>query len=196
MNLSLFLSTFVLIFVAELPDKTAFATLFLATCHNPFAVFLGAALAFVIQSFVAVCFGSLLSFFQPQVIHIISGLLFLVFAVMMWRREVPDVQDTSECELQPSAAQFSKSFSTAFMTIFVAEWGDLTQLATATLAVKYHQPLVIFTSATLALWAVTAIGVIIGNRAKDLINPLMLQKTAAGAFGVVGLGLLFNLGSG
>jgi len=191
MELNLFISTFALIFVAELPDKTAFATLFLATCHNPFAVFLGAALAFVIQSFVAVAFGSLLSLLPPQMVHITAGILFLVFAVMMWRRKQDDPEDVV-CDPQDKAAQFSKSLTTAFMTIFIAEWGDLTQLATATLAAKYNAPLIIFTSATLALWAVTAIGVIIGSRAKNLINPLLLQKTAAIAFGVVGLGMLFK----
>ncbi len=82
MDLNLFISTFVLIFVAELTDKTAFAALFLATSHDPFAVFLGVSGAFVIQSFVAVAFGSLLTFIPPQIVHIAAGILFLVFAVL------------------------------------------------------------------------------------------------------------------
>ena len=76
------------------------------------------------------------------------------------------------------------------MTIFMAEWGDLTQLATATIATKYHAPFIIFISATLALWTVTAIGVIIGSSAKSLINQRLLQRIASIAFGVVGVGLL------
>ena len=191
MELNLFFSTFALIFIAELPDKTAFAALFLATCHNPFAVFLGAAAAFVIQSFVAVAFGSLLSLFPPQIVHITAGLLFLVFAVMMWRRKQADGEEI-DCGPQGKAEQFSKSVTTAFMTIFIAEWGDLTQLATATLAAKYNAPFTIFTSSTLALWAVTAIGVMIGSRVKNMINPQLLQRVAAGAFGVVGMGLLLK----
>jgi putative Ca2+/H+ antiporter (TMEM165/GDT1 family) len=190
MGLDLFISTFALIFVAELPDKTAFAALFLATCHKPFAIFLGAAAAFLVQSFVAVAFGSLLNFLPPQFVHIIAGILFLVFAVIMWRREQPS--SDIDCEPQGKATGFSQSVTTAFITIFIAEWGDLTQLATATIAAKYHAPLIIFTSATLALWAVTAIGVIIGSRAKNLINQLLLQRTASIAFGVVGVGLLIK----
>lgn len=191
MELNLFFSTFTLIFIAELPDKTAFAALFLATCHNPFAVFVGAAAAFVIQSFVAVAFGSILSLFPPHIVHITAGLLFLVFAVMMWRRKQADGEEM-DCGPQGKAEQFSKSVTTAFMTIFIAEWGDLTQLATATLAAKYNAPFTIFTSSTLALWAVTAIGVMIGSRIKNLINPQLLQRTAAGAFAVVGMGLLLK----
>lgn len=189
MAFNLFVSTFALIFVAELPDKTAFAALFLATCHDPFAVFLGAAAAFVIQSVVAVAFGSLLSLLPPQFVHITAGLLFLVFAVLMWRRQEPEIA-ASDCEPEGKAMQFSQSVVTAFMTIFIAEWGDLTQLATATLVAKEHAPLTIFTAATLALWAVTAIGVVVGAQVKHWLQPQLLQRIAASAFTVVGIGML------
>jgi putative Ca2+/H+ antiporter (TMEM165/GDT1 family) len=78
------------------------------------------------------------------------------------------------------------------MTIFIAEWGDLTQLATATLAAKYHAPLTIFVSSTLALWSVAAIGVVVGCHMKKSIQPKLLQRTAASAFAVVGMVLLLK----
>ncbi len=192
MESNLFLSTFALIFVAELPDKTAFAALFLATCHHPFAVFLGAAGAFMIQSFVAVAFGSLLSLLPPQIVHVAAGILFLVFAVMMWRKEEPSIAEEVECDPKEKAGRFYQSVASAFMTVFIAEWGDLTQLATATLQAKYHAPITIFTSSTLALWLVTAIGVIVGCQVKKLIQPKLLQRTAASAFTVVGIFLLLK----
>ena len=86
----LFVSTFGLICVAELPDKTTFAALFLATCHNPFAVFIGAAAAFVIQSLVAVAFSSVISLLPSAFVHFVAGILFLLFAVLMWRRQDPE----------------------------------------------------------------------------------------------------------
>ncbi|OKH52696.1 hypothetical protein NIES2101_13740 [Calothrix sp. HK-06] len=190
METNLFISTFALIFVAELPDKTAFAALFLATCHHPFAVFLGAAAAFVIQSFVAVIFGSFLSVLPEQWVHVAAGILFLVFAILMWRRE--SECEEAKCDDKAKASRFFKSVTQAFLTIFIAEWGDLTQLATATLAAKYHAPITIFTSATLALWAVTAIGVIIGYRVKRFINPTFLQRMAATVFAIVGVGFLVH----
>jgi putative Ca2+/H+ antiporter (TMEM165/GDT1 family) len=191
MNLSLFFSTFALIFVSELPDKTAFAALFLATRHHPVGVFIGAAGAFVIQSVVAVAFGSIMSLLPPQIIHRFAGILFLIFAFMMWRREEPSAE---KCESGKSdqAAQFSQSAASAFMVIFIAEWGDLTQLATATIAANSHAPLTIFTSATLALWAVTAIGVVVGCQAKQFIQPKILQRVAVIAFTVAGLVLLVS----
>src|ERR1700678_1828031 len=150
-DLTLFISTFALIFVAELPDKTAIAALVLATRNNPWAVFIGSALAFLVQSMVAVLFGSLFGLLPPRVIHIGSGLLFLVFAVMMWTRR------QEEKEASKESLPFGKVVWTSFMVIFIAEWGDLTQLASATLVAKTRQPFTIFIAATLALWTTTAI---------------------------------------
>jgi len=187
----LFVSTFGLIFVAELPDKTAFAALFLATCHNPFAVFVGAAAAFVIQSLVAVAFGGVMSLLPPSLVHLAAGVLFLVFAVLMWRRQDPK-GDIPQSQCAERSLRFSKSLVAAFLTIFIAEWGDLTQLATATLAAKYSSPITIFTAATLALWAVTAVGVIVGCQAKKVIQPKLFQRVAATAFAIVGIVLLIE----
>jgi putative Ca2+/H+ antiporter (TMEM165/GDT1 family) len=82
----LFLSVFGVIFLAELPDKTALAALVLATKYRPLPVFLGAALALTVQSLVAVAAGGLLSLLPSHPVHIGAGILFLVFAVLMWRR--------------------------------------------------------------------------------------------------------------
>jgi len=187
----LFVSTFGLIFVAELPDKTAFAALFLATCHNPFAVFVGAAAAFVIQSLVAVAFGSVLSLLPSSFVHIGAGILFLIFAVLMWCRQEPK-DDAPQSPCGKKSVRFSKSMVSSFLVIFAAEWGDLTQLATATLEAKYSSPITIFTSATLALWAVTAVGVVVGRYAKKVIQPKLFQQVAATAFALVGLTLLIK----
>lgn len=192
MEFSLFLSTFALIFVAELPDKTALAALFLATSHNPLAVFLGAAAAFVIQSTVAIACGSLFTLLPPHFVHLAAGIMFCVYAVLMWRRKAPETA-AADCPSQGKMLRFSKSMATAFMTIFIAEWGDLTQLATVTLVAKYHSPGMIFVAATLALWAVTAIGVMIGSQVKHRIKPQLLQQIAASAFAVVGIGMLVRV---
>ena len=76
------------------------------------------------------------------------------------------------------------------MVIFIAEWGDLTQLASATLVAKTHQPLTIFLSATLALWSTSAVAIAIGHHAKKFIQPRLLQNIAAMAFAIVGILLL------
>ena len=52
---------------------------------------------------------------------------------------------------------------TAFVVIFVAEWGDLTQVLTANLAARYHAPLSVAVGATLALWTVAGLAVVGGH---------------------------------
>ena len=83
----LFVSTFVLIFVAELPDKTAFATLMLAMRKGPLAIFIGVAMAFVIRSVVAVSFGSALGLLPRQWVSIGAAVWFILSAFLMWRRK-------------------------------------------------------------------------------------------------------------
>jgi putative Ca2+/H+ antiporter (TMEM165/GDT1 family) len=183
---ALFFSTFALIFLAELPDKTAVAIVILASRHHPLAVFTGVALAFVVQNMVAVLFGSVFSLLPPHIVHMGSGILFLVFAFLMWFKR----EEKEESPGLRAKGNFWKIGWTSFVVIFIAEWGDLTQLAAATLVAKTHRPLTIFVAATLALWSTTALGVWVGHHAKKAISPPLLQKVAAVTFGIVGILLL------
>jgi putative Ca2+/H+ antiporter (TMEM165/GDT1 family) len=77
--------------------------------------------------------------------------------------------------------------------VFLAEWGDLTQLATAALAARYRAPVTVFAGATCALWAVTAIAVFVGHRAGKLLDPDLIQKIAAVIFAGLGVCLLIGV---
>lgn len=186
---TLFFTVFGLIFAAELPDKTALAALVLATRHRPFPVFLGAGAALAVQSLVAVVAGHLFSLLPHRPVQVAAGLLFLVSAVVMWVRK-----EESEEELEgdrPSAG-FWATTGLVFTIVFIAEWGDLTQLATAALAAQYRAPTIVFASATLALWAVTAIAVFVGNHAGKFLDPHLTQRVAAVLFALVGAALLVH----
>jgi putative Ca2+/H+ antiporter (TMEM165/GDT1 family) len=185
----LFASIFAVIFVAELPDKTALASLVLATRHRALPVLLGAAAALAIQSLVAVIAGSLLSLLPPRAVHIGSGVLFLVSAVLMWRKN----DEEPEAGKDGGQLGFARAFTMSFMVVFVAEWGDLTQIATAGFAARYKQPVLVFCAATAALWAVAAVAVIAGNRAGHLLNPKLTQKIAAVLFALVGVALIAGI---
>lgn len=191
-DLRLFWSVFAITFVAELPDKTAFAALILATRSNPWAIFLGGAAAFVLQSLIAVGAGSLVGLLPPQVLRIGSGTLFIVLGAFMWFRREPEEENL---DLQDSRGRFLRTIWISFVVIFIAEWGDLTQFSTALLAAKHGREHVatIFVAATLALWAVTAIAILIGNRARRAIHPKALQRIAAVALAAVGVAILLGL---
>jgi putative Ca2+/H+ antiporter (TMEM165/GDT1 family) len=187
---ALFFSVFGVIFVAELPDKTALAALVLATRHRPLPVLIGAATALTIQSVVAVAAGHLVSLLPPRPVHLAAGGLFLVSAVLMWRRKEESEGDVKD---PGNERGFWRSAWLVFVVVFIAEWGDLTQLATAGLAAHYHAPYVVFAGSTAALWAVAAIAVFIGHRAGKLLDPHLTKRVAAVVFALIGIALLSGL---
>jgi Ca2+/H+ antiporter, TMEM165/GDT1 family len=191
--LGLAFTVFTVIFLLELPDKTALAALLLATRHRPLPVFLGAAAAFVIQSAVAVIAGSLLSLLPREPIRIGAGILFLGMAALLIRRNLRKDEADEERAVEHEEARRHRPFITAFSVVFVAEWGDLTQLATAALQARYQQPVVVFTAATLALWAVSAIAVTLGNRLGAWVPERPLQFAAAGVMVLVAIALITGL---
>jgi putative Ca2+/H+ antiporter (TMEM165/GDT1 family) len=172
------------IFVAELPDKTALAAVVLATRHRPWPVLIGSGLALTVQSVVAVAAGSLIGRLDPRYVHIGSGIVFLVCAVLMWLRRSDDDDDHEAAE-----HGFWRALWTTFVVIFIAEWGDLTQIGTATLEARYEAWVTVLLASTAALWAVTAVAVLVGNRLGKALNPRFTQKAAAIVFAAIG-GLL------
>jgi putative Ca2+/H+ antiporter (TMEM165/GDT1 family) len=188
--LDLAVTVFGVVFVAELPDKTALTALVLASKYKPSPVFLGTALALAIQSAVAVAAGSLLSLLPSRPVHIGAGLVFLVSALVMWIRkeEVPEAGASLG-----DRASFWRAFTATFGVVFLAEWGDLTQLATAAFAAREHAPWVVFAASTLALWAVAGVAVIVGRRAAKFLSPHTTQRVAAVLFAAIGVALLTGL---
>ena len=186
MSLSLFATVFGVIFIAELPDKTALATLVLATRHKAMPVFIGAGLALTVQSIVAVLAGSLFAKLPSQYVHIGSGILFIVCALLMWLRK----EDHEEAAEEKAKAGFWRVLWTVFAVVFIAEWGDLTQIGTAAFEARYHAWLTIMLASVAALWCVAALAVFVGNRAGRLLDPKVTQKIAAAIFLVVGVVLL------
>jgi putative Ca2+/H+ antiporter (TMEM165/GDT1 family) len=184
-----FLSIFAVIFLAELPDKTTLASLVLATRHRALPVLLGAGGALAVQSLIAVGAGSLLSMLPGRVVHVGSGLLFLLSAVVMWVRR----EDEASVDDKPGVVTFGKSLWMAFAVVFVAEWGDLTQIATAGFAARLARPVLVFGAATAALWSVAVIAVTVGHRAGRMLNPDVTRRVAAIVFALAGAALIAGL---
>jgi putative Ca2+/H+ antiporter (TMEM165/GDT1 family) len=135
MNPSLFLSTFSPIFLAELPDKTAFATLLMSSKGRATAVFAGVALAFLVQSAIAVAMGGLIGLLPARWVHLGTGILFIGFALHSYFFHDKEEKETEEqINPNPGKGSFLKAAAKAFLVIFIAEWGDLTRLATASIA--------------------------------------------------------------
>lgn len=174
---------FGVVFLAELPDKTALAGLVLGTRYRAGYVFAGVAAAFALHVVLAVAAGSVLTLLPQQLVQVITGLLFLGGAFVLLRKK-----DDGEEEIKrPEDQSFWKVAGAGFMLILVAEFGDLTQIMTANLAARYDDPLSVGLGAVLALWSVAGLG-IVGGRALMKRVPLGLITRIA-ALLMTGLGV-------
>ena len=183
---ALFASTYALVFLSELPDKTALATMVMASRRPPLAVFSGVVGAFLVQSAVAVLLGGALSFLPRLWVRAGAGLLFLFVAWRLWTEE-----DGEELAADGDAAVgWGRAAGTAFLVVFLAEWGDMSQLATAALAAEHGRPLTVFAGAVSALASVTAVAVTVGHNLKTRLHPEKVRRLAAVLFAAVGVLIL------
>jgi Ca2+/H+ antiporter, TMEM165/GDT1 family len=166
---------FPVIFLAELPDKTMFASLLMATRGRPAQVWLGAAGAFLVHVAIATTVGVVLFAVLPrQAIDGVVAALFLFGALYAWREGTTDEGELVERERTRHGVVL-----TAFVVIFLAEWGDLTQILTANLAAKYHAALAVGAGSVLALWGVAGIAVASGQRLLRLVDVATVRKITA-----------------
>ena len=185
LSLPLILSTFGIIFIAELPDKTALAALVLATKYRARDVIIGAWLAFIIQTLVAIAAGGLLVLLPVQPVRIAAGAGFLVFAYLAFKRKEEEVEKEEE-EIVQKQKGTRPVWLASFLVIFAAEWGDLTQLATATLVAQQGNALSVGIGATLALWAVTVLAVVSGSQVNRVLSPERLNILSGALFACIG----------
>ncbi len=168
---------FSVVFLAELPDKSMFASLVLATRYRPSWVWAGVATAFAVHMVIAVTAGQLLTLLPQRVVDSVVAGLFVAGAAYLWvasfRAPRPgDADAASQSSVPPS---FLRAAGTSFTVIFMAEWGDITQLTAANLAARYD-PVLVFAGATLGLCAVAAIAVSVGAKSLNRIPMAWINR--------------------
>jgi putative Ca2+/H+ antiporter (TMEM165/GDT1 family) len=185
LDLAVVATTFALIFPVELPDKTFVASLVLATRYRPALVWVGVSLAFLVQCAVAVTAGGLISLLPSTVVSAAAGLLFLTGAVVLWRGAAQ--ADTEEAAAEEEFATRTtrdvhglKVVATSFAVLFLAEWGDLSQLFTAGLAARYEDPVSVFAGSWLALVTVAALAVLLGRTLLRFVKLATIRRVGAG----------------
>jgi putative Ca2+/H+ antiporter (TMEM165/GDT1 family) len=156
-------AVFPVIFLGELPDKTMFASLVMASRARPGFVWLGAAGAFLVHVVIAVTIGvSLFKVLPTWAVETFVTVLFALGALLAFREAGEPVEDEEEL-VAAEASSHRNVVVMAFAVIFIAEWGDLTQILTANLAAHYHSPLSVAVGSVAALWAVAGIAVVSGQ---------------------------------
>jgi Ca2+/H+ antiporter, TMEM165/GDT1 family len=190
-SLSVLLGVFPVIFLGELPDKTMFASLVLSTKGRPLMVWAGAAVAFAVHVAIAVSIGvAIFTILPHRAVDAAVAVIFLAgagLAIREARQERRHQEGHEDKVVDEVGPGHRRTVLTAFIVIFLAEWGDLTQVLTANLAARLHDPLSVAIGAVLALWAVAALAVLGGRGLLRWVNVYVIR--VATAVVLIGLGI-------
>ena len=198
MHLAIAVTAFALVFVAELPDKTAVASVVLGIRFRPLPVFAGVAAALAVQVGLAVAAGSLLGLLPHRVVAGVAAALFAVSAglLLLLRRRGPDGPDSGEPRADAVPQAFRRAAAASFAIVAVAEFGDLTQVVIANLAARYRDPLSVGAGSALALWSVAALAIAGGRALLRFIPVRLVTRLAAAAMGAMAVVSLASAISG
>jgi Ca2+/H+ antiporter, TMEM165/GDT1 family len=161
------------IFLLELPDKTFVATLVLSTRYRPLAVWIGVGAAFGVQCAVAVTAGQAISYLPEWIVHSVTLVIFCVGAFVLVRSAPSAASEEQEQEAayaervegggETTVRSSRQAVVTSFLVIFAAEWGDLSQLFTASFVSRHGHPLSVFIGSWAALLVVSGLAALAGR---------------------------------
>jgi len=178
------MTTFTLVFLAELGDKTQLVTMTLSSKASVISVFSGAMLAFfLIDGVSALIGGELLRFLPHAWISFSSGLVFIFFGVFSLIRR------NQKIEIENQKTNFLKTFS----LIALMELGDKTQITSIVLAAELNSPLIVLAGVMLAFSVVTGIGVVFGSRLLRLLPEKYLKIGTSLVFILFGFLCILNV---
>jgi putative Ca2+/H+ antiporter (TMEM165/GDT1 family) len=183
MDFSVVAIVFGVIFISELPDKSMFASLVLGTKFPGLYVWAGAAAAFFVHVLIAVTAGQALALLPHRVVELVVAALFLAGALLLLfgnHSKENEIEAKKSEKLSGKNHGFFNVFGITFGVIFLGEWGDITQIATANYAARYHDPVSVAIGATLALWLAAALAIAIGKKLLNRIPARLLQRITAG----------------
>lgn len=199
MDFALAFTVFTTLFLLELPDKTFIATLVLATRYRPLLVWIGVASAFLVQTVIAVAFGGLLGRLPETPVQVVVFLLFSAAGVLLLRSAAKANEESEEAQEEFTEKAAGKDvhglkvISTCFLVLFLAEWGDLSQLATAGFVANNGHPVSVGLGAFLALATVSGLGALLGRALLAKIQLATVRRIAGVICLVLALIMLLQL---
>ncbi|MDE0802609.1 MAG: TMEM165/GDT1 family protein [Acidimicrobiales bacterium] len=177
-----------LVFVAELGDKTQLVALGLGARHRLGPVLAGVTLGYAATNLLSVVVGGLLGAALPtRALGIGGGVLFLAFAAWSLRPDADDDESTDDGTGRDTA--WPRIVASVAATMFVAELGDKTMLATATLAAQ-GDPVLVWVGATIGITASGALGVLVGRSMGARLPERATRLGSTALFAVFGVALI------
>jgi Ca2+/H+ antiporter, TMEM165/GDT1 family len=174
------------VFLAELGDKTQLVAASLATRYRAGLVLAGIAVAFAVTQAFAVTVGAALGAALPDTaVGVGAGLLFLGFAVWAWL----DVDDDDDEELVGRTGGGLRAFAGVIVAMMVAELGDKSMLASATLAAD-RNPFWVWVGGTTGEVLAAGLGVVVGTVMGARLPQRSAKRVAAVLFALFGVLML------
>lgn len=172
-----------IVFLAELGDKTQLVALGFGARHRLGPVLAGVALAYAATNLLSVVVGGLLGAALPtRALGLGGGVLFIGFAIWSLRPEDDD-------EGVAAATGHGRVVLSVAAAMFVAELGDKTMLATATLAAQGN-PVLVWVGATIGIIASGSVGVLVGRATGARLPERTIRIGSAALFAVFGVALI------
>ena len=179
-----FLASFLVVFLAELGDKTQFIVMAFTAKYRWQSVFAGMTLGILVVHSLAVAVGSLAGQLIPvHLMTIIASCLFIGFGVWTLRGD----DEEEEENVHPS--RFGPLLTVA-MTFIVGEMGDKTQFAAMTMAAQYDSWPMVLLGAVVGMVLADSFGILAGGFLHRKLPARKMRYLSAGIFlffGVVGL---------
>jgi Ca2+/H+ antiporter, TMEM165/GDT1 family len=180
--LSVLLATYATVLVLELlGDKTLYTISALATRYRPVPLLLGVTVAFMAKMAVAILLARVLRQLSTAMAAGISAATFFGMAVVLWRKY------SSDGSRGERTRPWHQITLLSFSAIFFTEWGDIGQITTAALAIRYHAYLAVWLGATLALITKGLLAMTVGMTLRRYVPAQRLR------YGAISLCLLMGL---
>ncbi|MEO8101802.1 MAG: TMEM165/GDT1 family protein [Betaproteobacteria bacterium] len=185
-----FLVSTLVVAVGEIGDKTQLLALLLAArFRRPLPIILGILFATVLNHGLAGMLGELIrASLSPELLRWLLGLSFI--GIALWALK-PDTLDS-----EPTTQSTFGVFALTFVTFFLAEIGDKTQLATVALAARYPDLIQVVAGTTLGMLIADVPAVILGEKAAPKLPLKLIRTVAAIMFAVLGVVVLLGVSFG
>ena len=178
------LATFLVVFLAEMGDKTQFIVMAFAAKYDWRQVFFGMSFGILVVHSLSVLVGTLLGEYIPvHTMSILASLIFVAFGIWTLR----GADDEEEEEVHDS--RYGPLLTVA-MTFIVGEMGDKTQFAALTMAAQYNSWVMVLTGAVLGMIVADSFGILVGiflNRRLPAKRMRYLSAAIFLLFCIVGL---------
>lgn len=184
------LAALALVFVAELGDKTQLVAMGFGARHRIAPVLVGMTIAYAAANLLAVVVGGVLgAALSTRAIGLAGGALFIAFAVWTLVSSDDDDDDVGDTDGARPARPARAVVVSVAAAVFVAELGDKTQLATATLAAQ-GPPVLVWVGATIGIVAAGAAAVVVGRVIGNQLPARAIRVVSAALFAVFGVALI------